>query len=120
MRWTGFIDETDKPAVYRRAKCFAFPSRYEGFGLPPLEAMACGVPVVASKSASLPEVIGSAGYTIDPDDYRQFGGSIIATLVQEDLAAELRRKGLEQAAKFSWENTAAETAAVYDHIASNI
>jgi glycosyltransferase involved in cell wall biosynthesis len=118
VHWTGTIDEADKPSIYRGAKSFAFPSKYEGFGLPPLEAMACGIPVVASNSSSLPEVIGSAGFTIDPDDYRQFGGSIIATLVQEELAAEMRHKGLEQAAKFSWEKTATETLAVYDSLVS--
>src|SRR5690606_41883757 len=60
VRWIGYVDEADKPAVYRSSLCFAFPSRYEGFGLPPLEAMACGVPVVTSSAASLPEVVGEA------------------------------------------------------------
>ncbi len=114
--WAGFIDEADKPAVYRGASSFVFISRHEGFGLPPLEAMACGVPVVASNAASLPEVIGDAGFTLDPDDARQIGGSIIATIVQEDLAAELKQKGPAQAAKFSWEKTATETLLVYDRL----
>lgn len=117
VRWIGFVDEADKPAVYRRASAFVFPSRYEGFGLPPLEAMACGVPVVASNSSSLPEVIGDAGFALDPDDARQIAGSIIATVIQDELAAELREKGLAQAARFSWEETATETLLVYDRVA---
>ncbi len=114
--WAGYIDEEDKPAVYRAASSFAFVSRHEGFGLPPLEAMSCGVPVVTSNCSSLPEVIGDAGFTLDPDDERQIAGSIIATIVQEDLAANLRQKGLAQAANFSWEKTATETLMVYDQL----
>jgi glycosyltransferase involved in cell wall biosynthesis len=114
--WAGYIDEEDKPAVYRAASSFAFVSRNEGFGLPPLEAMSCGVPVVTSNCSSLPEVIGDAGFTLDPDDERQIAGSIIATIVQENLAAELRQKGLARAANFSWEKTATETLMVYDQL----
>lgn len=114
--WAGYIDEEDKPAVYRAASSFAFVSRHEGFGLPPLEAMSCGVPVVTSNCSSLPEVIGDAGFTLDPDDERQIAGSIIATIVQEDLAANLRQKGLAQAANFSWEKTTTETLMVYDQL----
>jgi len=117
VRWTGFVEEKDKPAVYRGASTFAFVSRQEGFGLPPLEAMACGVPVVTSNSGSLPEVVGDAGFVLDPDDDRQIGGSIIATIVQENLAADLKEKGLKQAARFSWEKTATETLLVYDSLA---
>jgi glycosyltransferase involved in cell wall biosynthesis len=116
VHWAGYIDEEDKPAVYRGAQSFVFPSRYEGFGLPPLEAMACGVPVVASNSSSLPEVIGEAGFALDPNDERQMGGSIIATVVQEELAAELKQMGLEQAARFSWEKTATETLLIYSKV----
>jgi glycosyltransferase involved in cell wall biosynthesis len=119
IRWIGYVDEEDKPVVYRNASCFAFPSRYEGFGLPVLEALACGVPVVASNSASLPEVVGEAGFAIDPDDDRQMAGSIIAALVQEEFAEEMRQKSLTQAAKFSWEKTAAETLLVYDRVISS-
>lgn len=114
--WTGYIDEEDKPAVYRGASTFVFVSRYEGFGIPPLEAMACGVPVITSNSSSLPEVVGDAAFAIDPDDDRQIGGSIIATILQADLAADMKEKGLKQAARFSWENTASETLMVYDRV----
>ena len=114
VRWIGFVDEEDKPVLYRNAETFIFPSRHEGFGLPPLEALACGTPVVVSDSGSLPEVIGDAGFAVDPDNARDMAGAIIATVIQENLAAELRQKGKAQAAKFSWETTAAETALVYD------
>jgi glycosyltransferase involved in cell wall biosynthesis len=116
VRWIGFVDEADKPVLYRNAETFVFPSRYEGFGLPPLEAMACGTAVVASDSGSLIEVIGDAGFAVHPDAPRDMAGAIIATIVQENLAAELRQKGLAQAAKFSWEKTATETALVYDQV----
>jgi glycosyltransferase involved in cell wall biosynthesis len=116
VRWIGFVDEEDKPVLYRNAEVFVFPSRHEGFGLPPLEAMACGTPVVASTSGSLPEIVGPAGFAVDPDDPRNMAGAIIAIIMQEQLAAELRQKGPEQAAKFSWETTAAETLLVYDRM----
>lgn len=116
VRWLGFVEEGDKPVVYRGAGVFAFPSLYEGFGLPVLEAMACGVPVVGSDAASLPEVIGDAGYAIDPEDARQFAGSIIAAATEPGLAAELKRRGVVQAAKFTWEKTATQTLLVYDGV----
>lgn len=116
VRWIGYVDEEDKPVLYRNAAVFAFPSRHEGFGLPPLEAMACGTPVVASDGGSLPEITGAAGFAIDPDDPRNMAGAIIAIIMQEQLAAELRQKGPQQAAKFSWETTATETLRVYDRV----
>ena len=116
VRWLGYVDEEDKPALYRAALCFAFPSRYEGFGFPPLEAMASGVPVVTTDAASLPEVVGDGAFTVDPDDERAMAGAIISLLIQENFAAEMKQKGLAQAARFSWEETATETLLVYDRV----
>jgi glycosyltransferase involved in cell wall biosynthesis len=78
--------------------------------------MACGVPVVASAAGSLAEVVGAAAYAVNPDDGRRMGGAIIATVVEPQLAEELKRTGLAQAARFSWEKTATETLLVYDKI----
>ncbi len=114
VRWIGYVAEEDKPALYRSASCFAYPSRYEGFGLPPLEAMACGVPVVTTHAASLPEVVGDGAFAVDPDDGRQMAGAIIALLIQDSFAAEMKQKGLAQAARFSWQQTATETVLIYD------
>ncbi len=113
VRFPGWVDEADKPALYSAATVFAFPSRYEGFGLPILEAMACGTPVVTSNVTSLPELAGAAAFQIDPDDPRQLSAAIIALCVQEDLRQEMRAKGLAQAARFTWEKTARETLAAY-------
>lgn len=116
VKWIGFVDEEDKPVLYRNAETFVFPSRHEGFGLPVLEALSCGVPVVTTDASSLPEIVGDAGFTIDPDDARHMAGAIIATLMQENLAADLRQKATKQAANFSWQDTATQTALVYDQI----
>lgn len=116
VRWIGYVDEADKPILYRNAESFVFPSRREGFGLPVLEALACGVPVVTTTETSLPEVVGEAGFTIDPDDARSMAGAIISTVIQDNLAKELRQTAVAQAAKFSWEKTATETLLVYDNV----
>jgi len=120
VRWIGFVEEADKPVLYRNAESFVFPSRREGFGLPVLEAMACGTPVVASSSTSLPEIVGDAGFIVDPDDARAMAGAIIATVVQENLAADLRQKSQQQAATFSWEKTATETLLIYDRVLAGL
>ena len=116
VRWIGYVDEEDKPLLYRNAEAFVFPSRREGFGLPPLEAMACGTPVIVSDSSSLPEIVGPAGFAVDPDDVRGMAGAIISVLTEDYLSADMRRRGPIQAAKFKWETTAAETLLVYDRV----
>lgn len=116
VRWIGYVDEEDKPALYRQASCFVFPSRMEGFGLPPLEAMACGVPVVTTDAGSLPEVVEDAAFAVNPDDARDMAGAIIATVIQDDLAQNLRDKGPRQAARFTWEATVRETLEVYAEV----
>jgi len=116
VRFIGPVEEDDKPALYRGAACFVYPSRYEGFGLPPLEAMACGTPVVAAEATSLPEVVGAAGFLVDPDDAVKMAGAILGVLIQPELAQVLRQKGLEQAARFSWDRTAQATLGVYEQV----
>ena len=112
-RFIGFVDEAHKPALYRGAAAFIFPSRYEGFGLPALEALACGTPVVGSNVSSLPEVVGDAGVLLPPDDAEGMAGALIQLATDESFRAELSRRALAQAARFSWERTARETLAAY-------
>ncbi len=114
VRFIGWVDEAHKPALYRGAACAAFPSRYEGFGLPVLEALACGTPLVTSNASSLPELVGDAGFVLDPDDVQGLAGAILACLVDKPLAAELGRRGPEQVARFSWTRTAQETLAALE------
>jgi glycosyltransferase involved in cell wall biosynthesis len=116
VRWLGYVEEDHKALLYREAMSFVFPTRAEGFGFPPLEAMACGTPVVTTNAGSLPELVGDAAFTVDPDDARGMAGAIIATLVQDNLREELRQKGLRQVQKFGWDATAHETALVYDRV----
>jgi len=113
IHFPGWIDEADKPALYSAATVFAFPSYYEGFGLPILEAMACGTPVVTSNATSLPELAGTAAFQVDPDDPRRLSAALIALCTQEDLRRQMREKGLAQAARFTWRKTAGETLAAY-------
>jgi glycosyltransferase involved in cell wall biosynthesis len=116
IRWIGPVDEVDKPGVYRLASAFVFPSRYEGFGLGPLESMACGTPTIAADASSIPEVVGDGAYLVDPDDSRALGGAIIAALIQDDLRESLRNLGLARASNFNWQRTARETLDVYRQV----
>ena len=111
-----YIEEEDKPAVYSGASAFVFPSSYEGFGLDPLEAMRCGAPVICSNRTSLPEVVGDAAITFDPDNIGQLVAEMRSVLSNSDLATDLRARSLRQAAKFSWKRTAEETLAVYEEV----
>ncbi|MGD1993132.1 MAG: glycosyltransferase family 1 protein [Anaerolineae bacterium] len=116
VRFIGQVAEAEKPALYRGAVAFVFPSRYEGFGLPPLEAMACGTPVVGSDTASLPEVVGDAGVLLSPDDAEGMAGALIQLAQDADFRAELGQRALAQAATFSWERTARETVTAYRQV----
>ncbi|MBE9175113.1 glycosyltransferase family 4 protein [Synechocystis salina LEGE 06155] len=113
---TGYIPDEDLSAVYSGASVFIFPSLYEGFGLPILEAMQCGVPVVASNVTSLPEVVGNAGILVDPTDEIQMCDAMLNLLQDCKLRKTLQQKGIERAKKFSWNKTALETLNVYQTI----
>jgi glycosyltransferase involved in cell wall biosynthesis len=114
----GFVDGADMPALYSAADLLAFPSLYEGFGLPVLEAMACGTPVITSSVSALPEVAGDAALLVDPADVSALAESMERALTDGALRADLRARGLERARMFSWERAARETLAVYEKAAS--
>lgn len=116
VRWIGPVDEVDKPALYRLASVFAFPSLLEGFGLGPLEALASGTPVVACEASSIPEVTGDAAYLVAPGDSRAMGGAILSLLMQPEHAATMRNRGLARARDFSWRATAEGTLAAYEQV----
>jgi glycosyltransferase involved in cell wall biosynthesis len=100
--------------IYNSASLFVFPSRYEGFGLPPLEAMACGLPVVAARNSSIPEVLGDAALYTDTDDPKAMAAAMTRALTDSQVREDLRRKGLRRAESYSWERCAAETLKVYE------
>jgi glycosyltransferase involved in cell wall biosynthesis len=116
--FTGYVPDEDLPAIYSAADLFVFPSLYEGFGLPVLEAMACGTPVVCSNTSSLPEVAGDAALLVDPADVRALAGAMERVLTDETLRADLQARGLEQARRFSWARAAQETMQVYENVAA--
>lgn len=118
VRFLGEVPEEDLPALYSMAALFVFPSLNEGFGLPPLEAMACGTPVVTSNTTALPEVAGDAAVMVDPTDAGQIRDAIDTVLGSRALREELREKGLIRAGQFSWETTAKKTMQVYREVLS--
>ncbi|MEW6248462.1 MAG: glycosyltransferase family 1 protein [Nitrospirota bacterium] len=111
--FTGVVSDERLIELYQHAAAFVFPSLYEGFGLPVLEAMACGCPVISSNAASLPEVAGDAAILVDPKDTQGFSDAMARVLADADLRRDLREKGLTQAAQFTWDRTAREMVAVY-------
>jgi glycosyltransferase involved in cell wall biosynthesis len=113
VHFSGFVEETDKPALYRGAVAFIFPSFYEGFGLPPLEALACATPVVGSNAASLPEVVGDAGVLLPPFDAEGMARALIQLATDEGFRLKMSRRALDQAGRFSWDRTARATLQIY-------
>ncbi len=107
--FTGFVEEQDKPYLYNLADLFVYPSFFEGFGFPPLEAMACGKPVITSHTSSLPEVVGEAGLMIDPYKIDELSRAMDQILISSSLRKILSQKGFLQARKFSWQKCAQET-----------
>jgi glycosyltransferase involved in cell wall biosynthesis len=114
VRWIGYVDEADKPALYRLADVFVYPSVYEGFGLPVIEAMASGTPVVANKIDVIEEVVGDGAYLVD--SAREMAGAIIALLLQDPLRQTMVNQGLAQATRYSWRKTAKATLSVYQQV----
>lgn len=110
---SGYVPRHDLPGLYNLADSFVYPSLYEGFGLPPLEAMACGLPVVASNASCFPEILGDAAILTDPDNEDELSKQIYAVLSDSSLRSWMRQKGLARASQFSWEHTARETIGVY-------
>ena len=114
---TGYVPESDLPALYSGALCFVYPSYFEGFGLPPLEAMKCGAPVIVGNKTSLPEVVGDAALAVDPFDIDSIAGAIRRLINDSALRRELSVKGQKRATEFNWRETAKKTLAVYKEVA---
>jgi len=118
VRFLGYLPEETLAVMYRLSGVFVFPSLYEGFGLPPLEAMASGTPVVTSNVSSLPEVAGNAAMLVDPYDPDALADAMLRVLTDESLRQDLRRRGLERARQFSWEQSVGRIRRIYDEIGS--
>ena len=118
--WHGYVDNAGLLAAYQQAAVLVLPSRYEGFGLPVVEAMACGTPVVCSNVSSLPEVAGDAALMADPGDASAFAEHIVNVLTRPELARGLREKGVARAAQFTWQKTAEQTLKAYEEAKRNI
>lgn len=116
VRFEGHVDSRELPLWYNAAHIVVYPSLYEGFGLPPLEALACGAAVLTSNGSALPEVVGDAAITVDVRDDRELAAALLRVLHDEELRASLRARGPRQAARFSWDRTADATRQVYDQV----
>ena len=116
IRFIGYVHEADKPALYSAAIALVYPSFYEGFGMPPLEAMACGTPVIASHVTSLGEVVGDAGMLVDPYNASELADAMAAVRDSSSLASELKKRGLERSRMFSWKKSAAALEGVFNSL----
>jgi glycosyltransferase involved in cell wall biosynthesis len=116
VRFLGFVADADLPILYSAASLFVYPSLYEGFGLPVVEAMACGTPVIASNQSALPEVVGQAGLLVDPRDVEALAAAISCLLNKPDLCQSLVKAGYSQAAKFTWPAMTAKLVNLYQQI----
>ncbi len=107
--FTGYVRDEDLPALYSGALAFVYPSLYEGFGLPPAEAMACGTPVITSNGTSLPEVVGDAAVLVDPEDVSSIADAMLRVVRSESLRSEMSERGIKRAERFTWDNAARQT-----------
>ena len=120
IRFLGFVPDEALPSLYRAADAFVYPSLFEGFGLPPVEAMACGTPVICSPRGSLREVVGDAAEIVDPEDVVSIVSGLVSVACDRSLRERLRVAGLQQAKKFNWHQTAAATLGVYQQAAARL
>jgi glycosyltransferase involved in cell wall biosynthesis len=118
VRFPGYVSDDDLVRLYQHATALVFPSRFEGFGLPPLEAMACGTPVITSTGGAIPEVVGDAALLVQPRDVQQLANAIGRVLGNEKLRASLRRRGLERVQNFSWHRAALQILDLYADVAT--
>ena len=114
--FTDYVPESDLPALYTGATCFVYPSYFEGFGIPPLEAMRCGTPTITGDRTCFPEIIGDGGLMVDPFDERAIRDAVLKVFSNSSLRDELRKKGIERANLFDWKETARQTLRVYEKV----
>jgi glycosyltransferase involved in cell wall biosynthesis len=117
IHFTGYVDQTDLPWIYSLATVFVFPSLFEGFGIPNLESMACGTPVISSNISSVPEVVGDAGILVEPRNIEQIADAMLRVIDDTSLSHRLSLAGIARAKQFSWRRTAQETLDVYRSVA---
>jgi len=120
VRFLDFVDDDDLPALYSDASLFLFPSLYEGFGLPPLEAMACGAPVIVSNASCLPEVVGDAGLLLPPEDESAWGEAIHRLLLNSRRRSSMAAAGFLRARQFTWQRAARELRQIYQQLLSDL